>query len=82
MLVYTKCLKKYVIVEQSYDNIKLIMQDAYYEHALNHPTNIAEQIDVINHKILINMYRNYMADMLDIYKKNKFLDDMAKKFRI
>jgi len=27
------------------------MQDAYYEHALNHTTNIAGQIDVINHKI-------------------------------
>ena len=31
---------KYVIGEQSYDNIRLIMQDAYYEHAINSPDNI------------------------------------------
>jgi|UniRef100_A0A6C0BXQ0 hypothetical protein len=49
--VHKMSQKKYVIAEQSYDNIKLIMQDAYYEHALNHPTNIASQIDTINHKI-------------------------------
>ena len=49
--VHKMSQKQYVIGEQSYDNIKLIMQDAYYEHSLNHPTNIAAQIDVINHKI-------------------------------
>ena len=42
--VYKMSNNKYVIGEQSYDNIKLIMQDAYYEHALNHPENIAQQI--------------------------------------
>tara|TARA_Y100000741_G_C18205119_1_gene539303 strand:- start:151 stop:651 length:501 start_codon:yes stop_codon:yes gene_type:complete len=71
--VYKMSQKKYVIGEQSYDNIKLIMQDAYYEHALNHPTNIAEQIDVINHKIfdkyvpkLFNEYVGYINYRNDV----------------
>ena len=49
--VYKMSNNKYVIGEQSYDNIKLIMQDAYYEHALNHPGNIAQQISTINQHI-------------------------------
>ena len=71
--VYKMSQKKYVIGEQSYDNIKLIMQDAYYEHALNHPNNISGQIDVINHKIfdkyvpkLFNEYVGYINYRNDV----------------
>lgn len=49
--VYKMSKNKFVIGEQSYDNIKIIMQDAYYEHALNHPGNIASQISTINQHI-------------------------------
>ena len=49
--VYKMSGNKYVIGEQSYDNIRLIMQDAYYEHAVNSPDNISGQIETINQHI-------------------------------
>lgn len=49
--VYKMSDNKYVIGEQSYDNIKLIMQDAYYEHAKNYPDDIPGQIETINQHI-------------------------------
>tara|TARA_Y100001935_G_C17006862_1_gene360997 strand:- start:13 stop:519 length:507 start_codon:yes stop_codon:yes gene_type:complete len=49
--VYKMSNNQYIIGEQSYDNIKIIMQDAYFEHAKNDLTSIAKQIETINQEI-------------------------------
>ena len=48
--VYKMSNNQYIIGEQS-DNIKIIMQDAYFEHAKNDLTSIAKQIETINQEI-------------------------------
>jgi hypothetical protein len=49
--VYKMSQNKFVLGEQSYDSIKVIMQDIYTEHVKNHPTRIAEQIQTLNQHI-------------------------------
>ena len=49
--VYKMSNNQYIIGEQSYDNIKIIMQDAYFEYAKNDLTSIAKQIETINQEI-------------------------------
>ena len=49
--VYKMSQNKFVLGEQSYDNIKIIMQDAYFEHAKNNMQNIAKQIETLNQHI-------------------------------
>ena len=50
--VYKMSNDKFIIGQQSYDNIKIIMQDAYFEHAKNTNSTIAKQIEIINQEIL------------------------------
>ena len=44
--------KGYVIDEQSVDELKIIMRGMYYQYARNMPTNIAEQVDDLNKKVI------------------------------
>ena len=50
--VYKMSNNKFVIGEQSFDNIKIIMQDAYFEHARNDNTPVSTQIEMINQEVL------------------------------
>jgi hypothetical protein len=49
--VYKMSNEQFIIGQQSYDNIKIIMQDAYFEHAKNDHSSIAKQIEIINQEI-------------------------------
>jgi Family of unknown function (DUF5761) len=44
--------KKYVIDDQSVDELKMIMRGIYYQYARNLDTNIAEQVKDLNDKVV------------------------------
>ena len=49
--VYKMSEQLYILGEQSYDNIKIIMQDTYFEHAKNNSSSIAKQIQMMNQEV-------------------------------
>ena len=59
---------QYIIGEQSYDNIKIIMQDAYFEHAKNDLTSIAKQIETINQEIFNKYVQKLHGEVIGYLK--------------
>ena len=68
---YKMSNNQFVIGEQSYDNIKIIMQDAYFEHARNDNSSIAKQIESINQEIFNKYVPSYMVKLLVILSTKK-----------
>jgi hypothetical protein len=50
--VYNKSKNKYIIDDQSVDELKIIMRAMYYQYARNLDTAIAEQVDDLNMKVI------------------------------
>jgi hypothetical protein len=50
--VYERSGKKWVIDPQSADELKIIMRGIFYENARHLSTNIAQQIDILNKKVV------------------------------
>jgi hypothetical protein len=44
--------KKYIVDDQSVDELKIIMRAIYYQYARNLETNVTEQVDDLNKKVL------------------------------
>jgi hypothetical protein len=50
--VYDKSSSKYVIDDQSVDELKIIMRAIYYQYARNMPQDIASQVNDLNQKVV------------------------------
>lgn len=50
--VYNLSNKQFVICEQNYDNLKIIMRSIFLEKSKNQPNNITEQISELNQCVL------------------------------
>ena len=50
--VYRKSNMQYLIEEQDYDSLKIIMRAIYLQHSINQSTNISKQIEELNNIVL------------------------------
>ena len=66
--------KQYIIDDQSVDELKIIMRGIFYQYARNLETNISEQIDDLNNKI-INWSVPHIMSAVDHY--HYYINDIS-----
>ena len=75
--VYKKSNGNYIIGEQSYDELKIVMRSIFLQSSTNLPTNIREQIEALNQLVVeycvkqiyseAQSYINYKHDVSTMY---------------
>lgn len=66
--VWLNSCKKYVIGNQSEDEIKIVMRSIYLQYSKNQPFNILEQVRELNGKVIEYCVFRIISE-LDIYSK-------------
>jgi hypothetical protein len=66
--------KKYIVDDQSVDELKIIMRAIYYQYARNLETNVREQVDDLNKKVL-NWSVPHILSAVDHY--NYYINDIS-----
>jgi hypothetical protein len=66
--------KKYIIDDQSVDELKIIMRGIYYQYARNLETNLTEQVEDLNKKV-INWSVPHVLSAVDHY--HYYINDIS-----
>jgi len=66
--------KKYIIDDQSVDELKIIMRGMYYQYARNLETNVKEQIEDLNNKV-VNYSAPHILSAVDHY--HYYINDIS-----
>lgn len=67
--------KKYIVDDQSVDELKIIMRGIYYQYARNIDSNVSEQIKDLNDKV-INWSVPHILSAVDMY--HYYINDISK----
>lgn len=77
--VWERSGRRHVIGSQSEQELRIVMEAVFVEHAIHHPHRIAEQVETLNRHVVDAVVPKILTEV-DMYLK--YLDDASKPFTL